>query len=68
VQTTGSVPAHAPPWHASACVHALPSLHADPSAFGGFEQVPLVGLHVPGSWHWSCAVQTIGAPAAHAPL
>jgi hypothetical protein len=31
---TGLAPTHAPAWHASACVHALPSLHDVP--FGAF--------------------------------
>jgi hypothetical protein len=35
----------------STCVHALPSLHAVPSALGGFEQIPSAGLQVPALWH-----------------
>ena len=34
-------------WQVSVCVQALPSLQAVPSAFGGFEQTPVVGLQVP---------------------
>jgi hypothetical protein len=55
-----------PAWQVSACVHALPSLHAVPSAFAGLEQ-PVVGSHVPGRWHWSGTAQTTGAPPAHVP-
>ena len=58
---------HAPPWHVSVCVHALPSLHALPSGFAGFEQVPVVGLHVPALWHCSDAEQTTGLPPRHEP-
>ena len=37
----------------SPLVQLLPSSHDDPSDFGGFEQVPLAGLHAPAAWHWS---------------
>jgi hypothetical protein len=57
----------APDWHESVCVHASSSLHAVPSAFAGFEQVPVAGLHVPASWHWSLAVQTTGFAPVHVP-
>jgi hypothetical protein len=60
VHTTGFVPVQVPDWHVSVCVHALPSLHALPFAFGGFEQTPVVVLQVPTPWHWSLAVQTTG--------
>src|SRR5687768_10189494 len=55
-QTTGSRPMHEPASHASLRVQVLPSLHALPSAFAGFEHAPVVGSHVPASWHWSDAV------------
>src|ERR1044071_485228 len=58
---------HAPAWHASPVVHASLSSHAVPSGFGGFEQRPVDGSHVPASWHWSCAVQTTGVPPTHVP-
>jgi hypothetical protein len=48
---TGFVPTHAPLWHASLCVQALPSEHALPFGAGGLEQTPLAGLHVPATWH-----------------
>ena len=49
VQTTGFVPVQVPVWHVSVWVHALPSLQAVPSGFAGFEQRPVVVLHVPTS-------------------
>jgi len=51
VQVTGLAPVQTPVWQVSACVHALPSLHVVPSAFDGFEQVPVDGLQVPAVWH-----------------
>jgi hypothetical protein len=50
-------------------VHPLLSaLHDELSALAGYEQVPLAGLHVPGSvWHWSGVVQETDAPAVHTP-
>src|SRR5439155_1550477 len=50
----------------SAVVQALPSLHAVPFGAGGFEHVPVAGLQVAASWHWSSAVQATGVPE-HAP-
>jgi hypothetical protein len=41
------VPVQTPAWQASVCVQALPSLHADPFAFDGFEQTPVAGAQVP---------------------
>ena len=38
-------------------VHALPSLHGVPFAATGFEQAPVLGLHVPATWHASAAAQ-----------
>jgi hypothetical protein len=68
VQTTGFAPKHAPAWQVSDCVQALPSVQVLPFGFEGFEQTPVLGLQVPTSWHWSDAVQTIGAPAAQVPV
>src|SRR5437870_1034018 len=64
-QTT-AVPWQTPPWQLSAVVQALPSLHAVPFGAGGFEHVPVAGLQVPASWHWSSTVQATGVPE-HAP-
>ena len=33
----------------------------------GFEQMPVAGLQVPATWHWSVAVQTTGLPPAQVP-
>jgi hypothetical protein len=51
VQTTGFAPEQDPFWHVSVCVHALPSLHALPLDFAGFEQTPFAGSQTPGTWH-----------------
>jgi hypothetical protein len=51
----------------SGAVQALPSLHDVPFAFAGFEQTPVAELHVPASWHWSCAVHVTALPPAHVP-
>jgi hypothetical protein len=59
-QTTGFDPVHIPPWHVSVCEHALPSVHAVPSVFGGFVHAPFSGLHVPALWHWSLGLHTTG--------
>src|SRR5205809_833664 len=48
-QTTGFEPVHAPDWHVSVCVQALPSLHAVPLALAGFEQTPVAVSHVPAT-------------------
>jgi hypothetical protein len=44
-------PVHVPLWHESVCVHALSSLQVVPFAASGLEQAPLVGSHVPATWH-----------------
>ncbi len=48
-------------------VQALPSLHAAPSAFAGFEHWPVAMSHVPAVWHWSCATHTTGLPPVQTP-
>jgi hypothetical protein len=40
-------------------------VHAVPFAAAGLEHVPPV--HVPATWHWSCALHTTAVPP-HAPL
>src|SRR4051794_661461 len=52
-QSTGSPPAQLPLWHVSVWVQRFPSSHGAPSGFGGVEQSPVLGLHVPTAWHWS---------------
>jgi hypothetical protein len=48
-------------------VQALLSVQLEPSVLAGSEQIPVLGLQVPTSWHWSDAVQTTGVPGTHAP-
>jgi hypothetical protein len=67
VHVTGFDPTHAPLWHVSLCVHALPSVHAVPSTAAGFEHTPVDGSHVPAAWHWSLAVQVTGLAPVHTP-
>src|SRR5580765_9101712 len=65
---TGLLPTHEPPWQVSVCVQALLSLQAVPLGFGvAAEHIPVSGLHVPGSLHWSPLVQTTGLLPTHAP-
>jgi hypothetical protein len=63
----GLPPVHAPAWHVSVWVQALPSSQVVPSAWVGLEQTPVAGLQVPSAWHWSGAGQTTGLPLEHAP-
>jgi hypothetical protein len=51
VHVTELPPVQTPAWQVSVCVHAFPSLHAIPLAALGFEQTPVVWLHVPTVWH-----------------
>jgi hypothetical protein len=51
VHATGLAPWHAPAWHVSDCVQALPSSHVAPLLFAGLEQAPVAASHVPASWH-----------------
>src|SRR5204863_328394 len=67
VQITAVPPTHVPAWQASPVVQASMSSHAVPSGFGGFEQRPVDGSHVPASWHWSWAVQITAVPLTHVP-
>jgi hypothetical protein len=60
-------PAHTPFWHTSARVHAFPSLQEAPSGFAGSEQLPVAGLHVPGSWQRSLGVHVTGFDPVHTP-
>jgi len=67
VQITELEFVHTPAWHLSARVQELLSLHAVPSAAFGFEQMPVVGLHVPAAWQASLAVHTRGLPPLQTP-
>jgi hypothetical protein len=49
VHVTPAPPVHAPFWHVSFFVHALPSLHDVPFAATGSEHVPVLGSHVPAA-------------------
>jgi hypothetical protein len=49
-------------------VHAFPSLHAIPSAAAGFEHAPVLGLHVPATWHASLAAHGTGFDPVQAPF
>ena len=64
---TGFPPVHAPAWHVSVCVQAFASLHDVPFVFSGIEHAPVDVLHVPTSWHWSCAVHVTGFAPVHVP-
>lgn len=66
-QVTGFPPVQTPATQVSVCVHALPSLQPVPFAAFGFEQVPVVGLQVPATWHWSLAVHDTGFEPVHTP-
>jgi hypothetical protein len=67
VQTTGFTPTHAPAWQVSVWVQAFPSLQGVLLGFAGFEQSPVAGSQVPGSWHWSSATQITGFVPTQAP-
>src|SRR5437870_708981 len=64
---TGFPPVQTPAWPVSVCVHALQSLHADPSSFAGFGQVPIAVLHASTMLFRSEAVQTTGFPPVQTP-
>jgi hypothetical protein len=51
VQVTLLEPTQVPFWQESVWVQAFPSEHAVPLAAVGFEQLPVLGLHVPALWH-----------------
>ena len=61
------VPVHTPALHESPVVQALPSLHVAPSAFAGFEHMPVAGSQVPTEWQESLAVQAMVAPPVQTP-
>jgi hypothetical protein len=59
-QTTVLAPLQMPPWQVSVVVQALLSSHAEPFAFGGFEQTPVAGSQVPAAEHGFCAAHVTG--------
>jgi len=64
----GEPPVQTPDWQESTVVQALPSLQVVPFAAGGFEQAPLLELHMPAVWHWSLAWHTMGLAPTQVPL
>ena len=64
---TGFEPAQVPDMQASVRVQAFPSSHGVASAFGGFEQFPVCGLHCPAMWHWSLAGHAFGLAPVQTP-
>jgi hypothetical protein len=60
-------PVQTPLWQVSPVEQRLSSLQDVPFAALGFEQIPVAGLQVPATWHWSLAVQTFVVPGLHAP-
>jgi hypothetical protein len=67
VQVTGFEPVHAPLWHVYVCSQRFVPAHVVPLVAEGFEQRPVLGLHVPATWHWSLAVQVTGFEPVHVP-
>jgi hypothetical protein len=61
-------PVHTPDWHESVEVQALASSHVVPFVFAGFEQSPVLVLHVPARWHWSEAVHVTGLAPVQVPF
>jgi hypothetical protein len=68
VHVTGLLPVQVPCWQDSVWVQAFPSLQLAPFAAAGFEHVPVLGLHVPATWHWSLAVHVTGLLPVQVPL
>jgi hypothetical protein len=46
-QVIGLAPTQLPPWHVSAWLQALPSLHEAPLGFTGLVQIPVAAWQVP---------------------
>ena len=60
VQVIWFDPVHTPARQVSVWVQASLSLQLVPSDAAGFEHAPVVGSHVPATWHWSSAVHVTG--------
>src|SRR5438445_12903083 len=68
MRRSSDLPTQLPFWQLSVCVQALPSLQAVSLVlFVGAEHMPVAGLQVPGSWHWS-TVQTTGFAPTQLPF
>jgi hypothetical protein len=64
LQITAAPGRHPPSWQVSGPVHRLLSaLQGLPLLLAGFEHTPVIGLQLPGSWHWSGAGQVVAGPA-----
>ena len=61
-------PSQTPAWQVSPVVQGMPSLHVVPSAFAGFEQMPVPRSQTPVKWHESRAVHTTGVLGPQAPV
>jgi len=51
VQTVAAPGVHAPAWHVSPVVQALPSPQLVPFAAFGFEHTPVAVSQTPATWH-----------------
>src|SRR5437870_1950887 len=63
----GCVPVHVPAGQVAVPVQALSASEVAPWGVAGLEQVPVAGLQVPATWHWSAAAQTTGLVPVHTP-
>src|SRR2546421_315228 len=66
VQVTGFAPLHAPPWHVSVCVQALPSVQGVPFDLGCGTHWSVVSLQTP-TLHWLPALEQSRGVPWHAP-
>jgi hypothetical protein len=66
-QLTG-VPVHTPAMQWSLVRHGSLAVHMVLFGAVGFEHVPVEGLHVPATWHWSLAVHVMGSEPTHVPF
>jgi hypothetical protein len=55
-------PVQVPSRQVAPAAHGLVVLQAVPFVAGGFEQSPVLGLQVPGTWHSSSALQVTAVP------
>ena len=62
------MPPHLPLVQMSFFMHASPSLQGVSSGAFGFEHLPVAGLQVPATWHWSEAAHTTGLLPVQTPL
>ena len=67
VHVTGLAPTQTPARQVSLCVHALPSLQAEPSILTGLLHAPDPTSQTPASWQPSSAAHTTGLLPVHVP-